>query len=93
MTFPPEIPAKKSSGKRDYVVLEQSTEPGDQGRDCTVWKSIWTAPASSGAAAKRKAISIEGQRVYGPLVAIPARSWNPTTPKVTAQTVLKIEGV
>jgi hypothetical protein len=57
------------------------------------WDYLGKFEASSETQAKRLAITEREAREYGPLVAVPERFWNPTTPTVTAQTVLKIEGV
>jgi len=99
MTDTPKTP--KTSGKRDYVVLEQigaTAEPlGNPGAKklLTSWDERGTFTATSESAAKKQAITTAHSDLleFGALVAIPSRSWNPTTPKVTAQTVLKIEGI
>lgn len=81
---------KPKAQAREYVVLEQYLVPSD---DLLDWKLLGTFKANSESAAKKQAITNAGQRVFGAIVAIPSRSWRPTTPKVTAETVLKIEGV
>ena len=88
-------PAKSS--KREYVVLEAL--PGAEGAKIGTPEAsfmfLGKFNAASESSAKKLAINAGktlSDKWYA-LVAIPARSWNPTTPKVTAQTVLKIEGV
>ena len=79
----------KTTGKRVYVVLERYKVETDDD-----WHFVGRQYASSESAAKRQAIQgIGAEREYGELVAVPERYWKPTTPTVTAQTVLKIEGV
>ena len=80
----------KTAEKRSYVVLEQEVAaPDKQGR--RTWRERGSFEASSESGAKRQAITKSGKREYGALVAV-AR-WNPTVPTVTAETVLKIEGI
>jgi hypothetical protein len=95
MTEPTKQPAKpKKTQNREYVVLEGASVDGPVANlNPPNWAELGTFTATSETAAKRQAITKAGQRIYGPIVAIPSRSWRPSTPKVTAQTVLKIEGV
>ena len=81
---------KLGSQKREYVVLEERGE-------ANVWEALGTYSASSVSAAKRLAIiaasKVSGDKTFGRLIAVPAGHWHPTTPTVTAETTLRIEGI
>ena len=90
----------KTTNKRVYMVLENTFDGEVEVKIASAenpppgWDYLGRFSASSETDAKRQAIRLfGGAREYGPLVAVPERYWKPTTPTVTAQTVIKIEGV
>lgn len=85
------------SADREYVVLRQvdesvqRTPSGDKPVDANVWMLVASIEASSAEQAIRRAIEKPGTSFLNTegsttLVAVPARSWNPSTVAVKVET-------